>query len=130
MALQDKITADGLAALLTQADDLPVVLRIGRDHGAEDHALHGVNTEIDYKSRRATTYGDIDLVQIRITGDSPGGGVLTAGRLADHIHGQEPVKIVLEDGTAFLIGKNVTVTGEDRRSGRVIVIATTDTDDA
>lgn len=130
MTLQDKITADGLAAMLAQFEDLPVVLRIGRTHGIEDHALYSVNTDIDYKSRRATAYGDIDLVRVRITGDETGGAVLTAGRLANDIHGGDPVKIVLEDDATFLIGKDVTVAVEDQQSGRVIVITTTDTDDA
>lgn len=129
MTLQDKITADGLAAMLAQGADLPVILRIKRAGGAEDQALHGVNTDIDYKSRRATAYGDIDLVRIRVTGDAPQGAVLTAKQFADQIHGIDPVKIVMEDDTAFLVGKDVTVTEEDLPSGRVIVMTTTDTDD-
>ena len=129
MLLANKITAARLADMLIRGDDFPVVFRIVKNSGARIHVLRDENTAIDHQRRRASANGDIRYVRIRIGRDVANGVLMKAGRLAAKLTSHDPVNIVLEDGTTFLLGDDAKVEIENSIRGLVLVVTATDTKD-
>lgn len=127
-----KITALDLAALLAPFGDLPVVVRIPRSDGHEDHVLETGRTDISKKFAQDTDYGDIDLMRIMVDGeDIAVGEPLSASLMAASLKTHDPVKFVVYGQDAcFLIGTDVKAERAETEDRTICRLTMADANDA